>query len=183
MMSEQEIQSRNYIRRRSALKAIFAAWLVAATLDITAATLNYLFTFGGRLTILYQFIASGVFGRNAFSGGLLMALLGLLFHYTIALIWTLIFYFLFPRVKVFQRNRLVTGIIYGLVVWTAMNLVVLPLSGVPHIPFRPVQTTLAVLYVVFCIGVPISMIIGKFYSVAPKDSPPVRFDNETLTHS
>ncbi len=170
-------------RRHSALKAIFAAWLVAATLDTTAATLNYLFTFGGRLTILYQFIASGVFGRNAFAGELLMAFLGLLFHYTIALIWTLIFYFVYPRVKPFHRNRLVTGVIYGLVVWTAMNLAVLPLSGVPHTPFRPVQTTLAILYAVFCIGVPISMIIGKYYSIDHANHRQAGFDNETLTHS
>jgi hypothetical protein len=182
-MSEQETESRSDIRRRSALKAIFAAWLVAATLDITAATLNYLFTQGGRLTIPYQFIASGVFGRSAFSGGLLMAILGLLFHYTIALIWTLIFYFVYPRLMAFHRNRFVTGIIYGLVVWTAMNLVVLPLSGVPHIPFRPVQTTLAVLYVVFCIGVPISVIVGKYYSVEFADRSQAEIDNETLTHS
>ena len=170
-------------RRHSAYVAIFSAWLVAATLDITTATLNYIFTYGGRLTILYQFIASGLFGRNAFAGGLLMAILGLLFHYTIALIWTLIFYFFYPRVKAFRRNRFVTGIIYGLAVWTAMNLVVLPLSGVPHIPFRPVQTTLAILYVVFCIGVPISMIIGKFYSIDPTNHRQVKLDNETLTHS
>lgn len=78
-------------KRRSASRAIVSAWLVAGTLDITAAILNFIFTYGAKLTVLFQFIASGVFGRSAFTGGMPMAILGIVFHYVVTLIWTVSF--------------------------------------------------------------------------------------------
>lgn len=147
--------------------AITSAWLLAGTLDITAAIVNYLFSYKGNLLILFQFIASGLLGRKAFAGGTGTAILGLVFHYFIALTWTIVFFFLYPKVRIASRSRIITGFVYGIFVWIIMNLVVLPLSGVPHLPFHPVRTALGILYIMFCIGLPVSFIIGRYYSRRP----------------
>jgi hypothetical protein len=55
----------------------------------------------------FQFIASGIFGTSAFSGGNTMLALGILFHFCIAFIWTLIFFFLYPRLKLYSPHWLV----------------------------------------------------------------------------
>jgi hypothetical protein len=55
---------------RDHLKAVLKTCLIAGTLDITAASIYYPLFYKFRLILLYQNIASGVFGEKAFAGGL-----------------------------------------------------------------------------------------------------------------
>lgn len=152
------------IRRRGSVQAILSAWLLAGTLDITAASVYYPIRYNIPLTVLFQNIASGVFGEKAFAGGMQMAALGLTFHYCIAFIWTFVFYLAYPRVAFLRRNRLVSGIVYGLIVWLGMNLVVLPLSNVNRPSFQFLPALIAAVILMVCIGLPNSIIIGKYYT-------------------
>ncbi len=154
----------NTVKHKSLLKTIMWAWLLAGTLDITAASLYYPLIYKFRLILLYQNIASGVFGERAFAGGIPMAAIGLTFHYLIALTWTILFFLIFPRIRMLSKNSFATGMIYGALVWFAMNLIVLPLSGVQRSPFDIGRAIIAALFLMFCIGLPISLIIGKYYS-------------------
>jgi hypothetical protein len=139
-------------------------WLIAGTLDITAASVYYPLTYKFKLILLYQNIASGVFGQNAFAGGLLMAATGLVFHYLIALTWTIFFFLIFPRIKILSKNLLLTGIGYGIFVWLIMNLFVVPMSRVSRPSFPLGQIVVSMAFLIFCIGLPISLIVGKYYS-------------------
>ncbi len=150
-------------KKRSAPGTILTAWLIAGTLDITAAMVNYSLTYSGKLIILFQFIASGALGRKAFQGGIPAAVLGLAFHYFIALVWTIVFFFAYPGIRRISGNRLLTGMIYGIFVWLVMNLVVLRLSRVSRLSFHILQTALGILYLMFCVGLPISIVVGKYY--------------------
>ena len=114
--------------------------------------------------LIYQNIASGVFGAKAFSGGLGMAALGLLFHYFIALSWTVFFFIIYPKMKIMRRNRYMTAIGYGIFVWLVMNLVVVPSSRVQRGQFTVQGVVVSAVFLIICIGLPLSFIIGKYYS-------------------
>lgn len=148
----------------AALRTILTAWLAAGTLDITAASLYYPLMYKFKLILLYQNIASGVFGAKAFSGGLGMAALGLLFHYFIALSWTVLFFIIYPKLKIMWKNRYLTAIGYGIFVWLVMNLAVVPLSRVQRGPLAVRHIIVSAAFLMICIGLPLSFIIGKHYS-------------------
>ncbi len=57
---------------------------------------------------------------------------GVIMHYAIALIWTATFYVACLRVPIIMRRPILSGLIYGGVVYLIMNFVALPLSAVPH---------------------------------------------------
>ncbi len=150
--------------KRRAFVTIVFAWLVAGTLDITAASLYYPLAFRFRLILLYQNIASGVLGDKAFSGGAMTAALGLAFHFAIALVWTIVFFLIYPRILARLRNVFAVAVTYGILVWFVMNLIVLPLSRVNHAPFYFGRELIAASFLVLCIGLPLSFIIGRYYS-------------------
>lgn len=151
-------------RGAGGVETIVTAWLLAGTIDIVVACLYYPVTTGVSVTRLLQGIASGLLGTSAFSGGAATAALGLGCHYTIALIWTVFFFIVYPRVSLLSRNRLATGVAYGVFVSAVMNLVVLPLSNVPHRPFSVPHLVVATLILMVTIGPPISFVIGRHYA-------------------
>ena len=148
-----------------AVRAFLVAWLVAGTLDISAAIAVYSGAYGVNVAGLLQGIASGVLGDQAFVGGHATALLGLALHYLIALIWTLIFFVLSRSSKWLIRNLFLTGIAYGVVVWFVMNVIVLPLSNVRRAPFTWTQAIISASILMLCIGIPIATIVGKYRRV------------------
>jgi hypothetical protein len=147
---------------------VLLAWLLSGTLDITTAILYYVGLSGPRAERLLQGIASGVLGRQAFVGGVGTALLGLTLHYFIALIWTLVLFVVFRIYPRLRRLLVLTGIIDGVVVWFAMNLVVVPLSRVQHGPIQPVGAITGAIILVLCIGLPNALVIGRHVPDAPQ---------------
>lgn len=143
------------------------AWLLAGTLDIGTAILYYVGPSSARAIRLLQGIASGVLGAHAFSGGVGTAMLGLAFHYFIALVWTLVLFAALRTMKGLRHHLLLTGVTYGVVVWCAMNLVVVPLSNVQHRPIDPRGAVIGAIILIFCIGLPLSLVIGRGERSAP----------------
>lgn len=148
-------------RPNHALNAILLTGLIAGTLDITAAIL----VSGASPVIVLKYVASGAFGREAaFSGGLWMALMGLVFHYIIAYSWTVLYFFVYPRLRILSKNKVISGLAYGIFVWLMMNLVVVPLSQIQQRPFDPVQALIGCAVLMFMIGLPISILTHRYYS-------------------
>ena len=73
---------------------------------------------------------------RAFDGGAGTAALGLLLHYVIALVWTVLFFLAARRFGALTRHPIPVGLSYGVVVWAVMNLIVLPLSNARRGPFN-----------------------------------------------
>ena len=146
--------------RRTVL-VVMVAWLLAGTLDVTTAIFYYVGPSSARAARLLQGIASGLLGARAFDGGTATALLGLVLHYLITLIWTLVFFAAFRALGALRRQIVLTGIAYGVIVWFVMNLVVLPLSNVSRGPFQPRAAAIAATILILCIGLPISLVIGR----------------------
>jgi hypothetical protein len=144
------------------LWTIFWIGLVAGTLDITE---NIVFnTFRGTTPWrIFQFIASGLLGMRSFQLGWVSVALGVAIHYAIALAWTAIFYIAATtfNFSMLTRRPIFSGLVYGVAVYVVMNFVVLPLSAVPP---RPAPATLvarinAVLALMFCIGLPVAVLV------------------------
>ena len=144
------------------LRAVLLAGMLAGTLDITAAVMQTLLR-GGNPVKMFQFIASGVFGTDAFSGGGLYALYGLLFHFVIAFAWTLLFFTVFGTVKRLSQHRLLTGVVYGILVWSIMNLVVLPLSNTPPLPLKWASALSGMTILIVALGIPLSFLSTRYY--------------------
>lgn len=148
---------------RTPAKTIFLATLIAGTLDISAAVIHYMIRSGKRPEGVFRFVASGVFGRAAFTGEPAMLVWGGVFHYLIAFLFSLLFFLLYPFVPAAKKYPVATGLLYGLMIWLIMNLVVVPLSNTPDIPFNLKQALIGMLILMGCIGLPISLIVNKYY--------------------
>jgi hypothetical protein len=147
---------------------ILQAGLIAGTLDILSAFIYYFIKSGKtNFLVIFKFIASGIFGKAAGEGGTLMILVGFILHYAIAFAFTVFFFWLYPKVNVMSKNRIVTAIVYGLFVWTIMNLVVVPSSNTVHRPFKIEGALINMGILIICIGLPLSFIANAFYKKPP----------------
>lgn len=142
---------------------ILLAGLLVGTLDILAASIQTLI-YGRNPLDMLKFVASGVFGNEALTGGLAFSFYGLFFHYCIAMGWTILFFLVFPKLDFLSKNRVLTGLGYGLFVWVCMSQIVLPLSNTPSFPFRLSGAIIAVMILMAAIGLPLSFIASKYYS-------------------
>ena len=161
----------NRTNTSSTMKTIFRAGFIAGILDISTAMLTYIFMAPGKnpVTIL-NYVASGVFGKEtAYAGGWTMSLMGLIFHFAIAFIWTILFFLLYPYFNKLVKNKWVAGILYGILVWIIMNRVVVPLSNTTKNPFRLSSAIVGVITLIICIGIPISLITDHYYRQFKKD--------------
>jgi hypothetical protein len=136
--------------------------LIAGTLDISE---NLVFNLLRGITPwrVFQYIASGLIGKQAFRLGWASVGLGVVLHYAIALTWTAIFYLACLKIEMITRRPILSGVVYGCLVYLIMNFIVVPHSGVPR---PPAAVTIAsrvnaILALIFCIGLPISLLTCK----------------------
>lgn len=155
---------------RRAYKAILWAGLIAGTLDITAAIV--ISAFRGTMPIkVLQSVASGFLGAASYEGGLKTALLGLGLHFVIATGAATVFYFLSTMFRFLVRQAIISGIIYGVAVYLFMNFVVLPLSAFPQGAPVPIsRRIIGLLVIIFCVGLPISLVVRHFSKVWSRTS-------------
>lgn len=147
--------------RTSKIRAILAGGLVAGTFDILYATIFSAFRGVAPMRIL-QSVASGALGAAAFNGGVTTACLGLLLHYVIAIIIGAIFVAAASRLSLLNARPVLSGAIYGFIVYWVMNLVVLPLSAFPRkVVFVPIVVITGLAVHMFLIGVPIALIARR----------------------
>jgi len=145
-----------------ALPLILRIGLIAGTLDITDALVFSYFR-GATPVMVFRYIASGLIGRSSFQLGWTSVVLGMAIHYFIALTWTTVFYVASRRFSILVRQPVLSGLLYGIAVYLFMNLIALPLSGVPH-PLKPVSLVSrvnGVLALMFCIGLTIALLVRR----------------------
>ena len=169
-MSLSSFQNFNYFESHiiSVLKKNFwktIAWscLLVGSLDILSALTHYYIKTGKDPLNVLKYVASAVFGRDAYESGPAMAVYGLLFHYLVAFCWTILFFMIYPKFKLWSFNRIITGIVYGTIIWVIMTRVVVPLSRAVTGPFDPLQAGIAVSILIVAIGLPLSFISYRFY--------------------
>ena len=144
------------------IRAIFWIGLLAGALDITENLVFNQFR-GISPWRVFQYIASGLIGMKSFRSGWSSVALGVVVHYAIALTWTALFFIAALKFPTITRRSFLSGVVYGCVVYLFMNFIVLPFSGVPHPPaaITIASRINAVLALIFCIGLPISLLTRK----------------------
>ncbi len=150
------------MEKKNPLTLILLTGLLTGSLDILAAFVDHYLASGKGPEGVLRFIASGVFGKRAFSDGNLMIVWGLLFHYAIAFSFTTFFYWLYPKIKLMAANKLLTGIIYGIFIWAVMSVIVVPLSNTPKFNFNFLKAIKAILILICMIGLPLSFLAKKY---------------------
>lgn len=109
--------------------------LALATLDGLFATTFWRVAAGMPWTRVFQSVAAGVLGLDAsVAGGEPTAWLGVGLHYAMAMSFVVIYTLVAARWETLARRPLAFGTLYGLVLYAVMNLVVIPLSAIGHLP-------------------------------------------------
>ena len=143
-------------------RAIGWAGLLAGSLDITAAFVEA--GLEGRSPVsLLQGIAGGLLGMSSFKGGLATAALGAFFHFLIAFTAAAVFYAASRKLTFLVKHSVPSGLLYGVMVYSFMNFVVLPLSAYhATITLRPtVGLARDIAIVMIMVGLPISLVVRK----------------------
>jgi hypothetical protein len=113
---------------------------------------------GGAPIRVFQYISSGLLGRESFNGGLKTALLGILLHFLIAFILAAIYYGASLALPMLIRQALIWGPIFGVAVHLVMRLVVTPLSAASKLPFSVSGLLSALLVHILFVGLPIALL-------------------------
>lgn len=153
--------SSSVTRTWSPIRALAIGTAVVAVLDGLDAIVVFWLRSGVSPMRIFQGIASGVLGPQAFTGGLQSALLGVALHVVIACgivaaglvisrIWT-------P----FAERPFVFGPIYGIAVYVVMNLIVIPLSAMGPSSFSAFAVINGLLIHVVGVGVPTALVASR----------------------
>jgi hypothetical protein len=136
--------------------AVLAGGGTCALLDCLAATIDFGMR-GVSFERLWQGVASGALGRSSFQHGAASALLGLFFHVLIAMTAALVFNIAARFLPALISHYIVSGILYGIVVYLFMNFVVIPMSALPHRPIVLSAAIKGLIVHMICVGLPISV--------------------------
>jgi uncharacterized membrane protein YagU involved in acid resistance len=116
---------------REVLNAIFLGGVIAATIDIGAASLIS----GRSPTFIMQAIAGGLLGKATFDGGIGTMVLGTVLQEVMGILIATIYVVLSKIKSRLLRRWILSGLAYGVIVFFVMNYVVVPLSAwrlAPH---------------------------------------------------
>ena len=135
-----------------ALRAIAYGGLTAGILDGVYAGIVYGWMRGVSSAKVFQFVASGLVGRYAFSADW-TAILGVALHFTVAIGAAATYWLVALRFPALLKRPVLFGPLYGVAVFAVMRYVVVPLSAVPkQPPAKPMAFLIALLPHILFIG-------------------------------
>ncbi len=141
-------------------KTILMSGFVAGTLDAIAAILLFAKPVNlHNASRIFRYIASGLFGKPAYTTGFLYPFAGLVLHYLIATIWAAIYILLLFRS--FKSGSLPAKIfLFASLIWVIMNGFVIPIAGLTaHYDGWAIMRSWSVLLV--CVSLPTCLIAEK----------------------
>lgn len=153
--------------RRSFYASALTAGLIAGALDITAACIQAYLKSGTTPSQVLKYVASGAVDPKTFSNETMLAAVGLLVHFIIAISFTFFFFFLAKQIPSLVKYPIPIGVVYGIFVWAAMRFVILPyvsrLHPKPIIGQEAIKNAaIAAAILVVCIGIPVALLARKY---------------------
>ncbi len=161
-VSDDYVDANRLLKPNLMTKATVVSGMIIGIADGLAAITSAYLLSGVTPDRVFQYIASAAVGSEAFSGGMSMVVLGVLFHFFIALSFTAFFYALASRRKSLLDKVFLTGVVYGVFIWLIMNFAVIPLSKIPASKFNPSQVFVGLLIHIFVIGVPMVWLAKQY---------------------
>ena len=147
-------------------KTVLLTGLFVGTTDILSAFITVYIGSGKFPEKIFNYIAGGALGiPAAIKGGTAAAFLGLFFHYFIAFSFTLLFFWVFPKLRFLAFNKYLVGMLYAVFVNQLMEQVILRLTPLPASPFSLAESFIG--WVIFgtLFGIPIVYNSYKYYGV------------------
>jgi hypothetical protein len=141
-------------------RAILYATLIAGALDATDGVIFFGLHGLNPIQVL-QFIASGLLGAAAFTGGLATAGVGVLVHFAITAVVAAIYILASQRLSALRSQWRILGPCYGAAVWMVMNLIVLPHSAVAQAPITTATALNGIIGHALLIGLPIAYFANR----------------------
>ena len=152
-------------RFSTAVSAILAGGLIAGVLDITYACVFSYIRRGATPAAVFRSVAAGALGPSARAGGAKTAILGLFFHFLIALIAASVYYFASRVLPFMITHPFICGLLYGLCVYLVMYGIVLRVvkitTAYPWSYPWPLLTGNVLIHMLG-IGLPIALVVRKF---------------------
>lgn len=145
----------------SAFHSIVLGWLAVGVLDAIAASTNAAVR-GISPVRVWQYVASSLVGTESFERGATTVVIGLLFHFGVALGVAVGFYLLARMFPFVVRHSVVSGAIYGIVVFFVMSYLIVPLTMVRQGPFSWSGMITGILIHIFFVGLPPALITRRF---------------------
>jgi hypothetical protein len=138
--------------------------LIAGALDISYA-IGISYVLRGTLpSRILKSVASGWLGSDALNGGAGIAALGLASHFLIAIIWTAIYFAAASKIDALWKKPAIFGPLYGILIYGAMNYVVIPLSAIGRVTVTPnIFMLYGILVHMFLIGLVMALFARKAY--------------------
>jgi hypothetical protein len=149
------------LQESSAFRPILWAGLICGVLDISAACTTWAFR-GIRPFRVLQGIAAGLLGPRSFQGGSATAALGATIRFLIAFTVSAMYYAASRKFLFMTQQAVVSGLLYGVLVYLFMNWIVLPLSAATKRPVTLSFIFTSVIVHMFCVGLLIALTIRRF---------------------
>lgn len=146
----------------NAFLAIFWGGLLAGVFDITQAFIGFGLESGVKPAMILRHIASGVLGPIAYQGGARTAALGAVLHFVIAFGAATVYYLASRWIPFMISHAVVSGLLYGEMVFWFMHLVVVPLSRAPHGKFTMATLITGPIGHMFLVGLPIALAVRRY---------------------
>jgi uncharacterized membrane protein YagU involved in acid resistance len=149
--------------RPKAFETILIGGALAGIGDGLDAVIYYNWASNVAPSRLFQFIASGLLGAQSFSGGWATVLLGVVLHFTVAIGSAAVFYAGCRMVPALVRQPWITGPAYGLIVYSVMHYIVVPMSAVAHrkTPMSGMELADQLFSHMFLVGLPIALMARR----------------------
>jgi len=149
---------------KNVLLTILWVGFLVGLLDLTSAFIQTKIMFPARSPFgVLRYIASAVFGKERANSDDSMYFFGALFHFIIAYSFTTVFFLVYPHTRLLSKNRLLTGLFYGLIIWAIMNLIIVPQTKIGSRPFVLKNASIAAGILIIAIGIPLSYFAYNFY--------------------
>jgi hypothetical protein len=146
--------------KSTAVSAIAMGGLIVGILDITSAFITW-WCKGVRPVRGLQGIAAGLLGSQSFQGGVATAGLGLTIHFFVAFMVVTVFYVASRKFQFLTRHAVVSGLLYGVVVYLFMYWFVLPYVF-PKFRHSISSDVLAVVVHMVLIGLPTALVVRRY---------------------
>jgi hypothetical protein len=144
-----------------AFLAIIWGGTACAVLDGVAASVQFAIK-GITPLRVWQGVASGWLGEEAFRQGWKSGVIGLALHCMIAFSAATLFVAVSHYQPFIGRTYFVSGPVYGIVVYLVMNLIVVPLSARPKVSKSAAAIVVQLIIHIVFVGLPISISAGHF---------------------
>ena len=144
------------------LLAIFWGGLMCGVFDISQAFLAWGIQNGVKPTVILHSVASGVLGQKAFQGGVATAVLGAFLHFVIAFGAATVYCVASRWIPFMTTHAVISGLLYGEMVFWFMRLVVVPLSAAHQGKFTMATLITGPIGHMFLVGLPIALATKKY---------------------